>query len=337
MADASPTTKYPDTIKRLPNLAGKTVAVTGCTSGVGFSFAKGAAELGATVVMLNRPSPRADGALAALKRAVPRGSFVQIPCDLLSFKSVRAAGERLKAACPSGLDVLCNNAGLMFTANAATEDGFNAEIQTNHLSHFLLASVAWPLLEKAADARGDARILHTISKGRKASFLLQSHTGIVGEYFAPGTAHLGGDGFLSRFLRYNQSKLANAVFTIALASKQSKVKALCGDPGISASNLVNVMGASGADQDFLTRRFVSAFADGWMAQSQDDGACGMLLAAFLPEAASGEMWGPILPWGADVCTKVETDFWFARSAKIAVDTLWEASVRATGAEFPEWK
>ena len=58
-------------------------------------------------------------------------------------------------------------------------------------------------------------------------------------------AHLGGDGFLSRFLRYNQSKLANAVFTIALASKQSKVKALCGDPGISASNLVNVMGASG--------------------------------------------------------------------------------------------
>ena len=72
MADASPTTKYPDTLKRLPNLAGRTVAVTGCTSGVGFSFAKGAAELGATVVMLNRPSPRADGALAALKRAVPR-------------------------------------------------------------------------------------------------------------------------------------------------------------------------------------------------------------------------------------------------------------------------
>ena len=63
----------------------------------------------------------------------------------------------------------------------------------------------------------------------------------------------------------------------------------------------------------------------------------MLLAAFLPEAASGEMWGPILPWGADVCTKVETDFWFARSAKIAVDTLWQASVRATGAEFPDWK
>ena len=102
MADASPTTKYPDMLKRLPNLAGKTVAVTGCTSGVGFSFAKGAAELGAAVVMLNRPSPRAYSALAALKRAVPRGSFVQIPCDLLSFENVRAAGERLKAACPSG-------------------------------------------------------------------------------------------------------------------------------------------------------------------------------------------------------------------------------------------
>ena len=67
MADASPTTKYPDTTKGLPNLAGKTVAVTGCSSGVGFSFAKRAAELGATVVMLYRPSPRADSALAALK------------------------------------------------------------------------------------------------------------------------------------------------------------------------------------------------------------------------------------------------------------------------------
>ena len=129
----------------LASLEGKTVAITGTTSGTGFVSALACGKLGARVLLLNRPSERATAALSELKTKNSNGDFTQIDCDLQSFESVREAAKNLRVLCPEGLDVLCNNAGVMALEDLATEDGFDVQMQTNHLSHFLLTKLCFDL------------------------------------------------------------------------------------------------------------------------------------------------------------------------------------------------
>lgn len=106
---ASPTTQhYPKYVSTLPRQEGRTIAITGCTSGTGQVLARTCGDLGARVVMLNRPSGRADAALSDL---LDRGAdAVMVGCDLQEFASVRRAATELRSICPNGLDALCNNA-----------------------------------------------------------------------------------------------------------------------------------------------------------------------------------------------------------------------------------
>jgi NAD(P)-dependent dehydrogenase (short-subunit alcohol dehydrogenase family) len=157
---AAPESKYWAGVRNaLPRMDGKNVAITGCTSGMGFVLAKACAELGARIIMLNRPSERAN---AALKKLTDAGhNAILVACDLSKFDSVRAAGEELrKQFSDTGIDVLCNNAGVMGLPNEATADGYDVQMQCNHLSHFLLVAEIWPLLEKALALRGDARVVN---------------------------------------------------------------------------------------------------------------------------------------------------------------------------------
>ena len=61
-----------------------------------------------------------------------------IDCDLADLASVREAADRVADACPDGIDVLANNAGVLACPDVATKDGFDIQMQVNHLSHFLL-------------------------------------------------------------------------------------------------------------------------------------------------------------------------------------------------------
>ena len=94
----------------MPELDGKVIAITGTTSGTGFIAARECAKKGATCLLLNRASERADKALADLKEAVPEGKFDPIPCDLQDFESVRQASSSIKSKYQH-LDVLVS-AGL---------------------------------------------------------------------------------------------------------------------------------------------------------------------------------------------------------------------------------
>jgi NAD(P)-dependent dehydrogenase (short-subunit alcohol dehydrogenase family) len=142
----------------MPSQQGKIIAITGCTSGTGLVLAKTCAELGARVILLNRKSERADAALKELQGRNASAQHVEL--DLSSFASVRACAEQLHKVCPDGIDVLCNNAGVMGLPDDATGDGFDVQMQSNHISHFLLTLSVWDLLERAAQKRGEARVVN---------------------------------------------------------------------------------------------------------------------------------------------------------------------------------
>ncbi len=134
------------------DMTGRIVAVTGTTTGTGYFCARELAKRGATVLLLNRASSRSESSLATLKEAVPGATFDPIVCDLQDFDSVRAAIAVI-ASKYDKLDVLCNNAGVMALEDYATKDGYDVQMQTNCLSHFLLTRDLMPLLKKSDDAR----------------------------------------------------------------------------------------------------------------------------------------------------------------------------------------
>mmetsp|Transcript_6739 Transcript_6739/g.16908 ORF Transcript_6739/g.16908 Transcript_6739/m.16908 type:complete len:368 (+) Transcript_6739:310-1413(+) len=237
---------FNDFKKELPAATNKVVVITGTTSGTGFVAARTAGELGAEVVLLNRPSDRATKALDGLRAAVPSATFVPIDCDLQNFDSVKVAATKIKEKYnETGIYCVCWNAGIMATPDKATTDGYDTQMQTNHLSHFLLTAELFPLIEKYATSNGDARIVSHSSGARH----MTPDNCLERKYFEKNGGNLGGDemtgGFSGGpFLRYFQSKLANAVFTQALHQKllakgSTNVKSVCADPGMSATSLGN--------------------------------------------------------------------------------------------------
>lgn len=276
---------YDEVVSALPALTGLTVAVTGATSGTGYVLAETVGRLGARVVMVNRPSARADAALGALR--VQEIDAHLVPCDLQSFASVRAAAPLLAHAAPNGLDVLANNAGVMALPDRPSGDGCDVQMQVNHLSHALLTSLAWPLLRAAARA--------AVSRGGVPLQWRTPRRPDPGGIPGPHRGSLGGDGFLGtgKWRRYQQSKLANLLFSYALAERvpadSPAVKSLCAHPGPTATDLLGKAADAGAagllDRAILGRTRRAAHA-------APDGALGLIMASLLPGADSGEFYGP---------------------------------------------
>jgi len=274
----------------MPNLKGKTFVITGTTSGTGKIAAQAIAQKDGRVIMLNRPSSRSKAAQETIASAAPNAEVHTVDCDLQSFSSVRSACEKITELCSEGgIYALINNAGIMAMPDEATEDGFDTQMQTNHLSHFLLTCKLMPLFNKAAEIHGDARVVNHSSMARKAAKRLE------GQYLEKNGGNLGGNGASmffggARWTRYAQTKLANAAFTAALhqklQEKNSKVKALVAHPGWANTELQVTTGKNGgmASWTSLIAKFVS--------QSEEDGTLGILSAAVLPDAQSGMFYGP---------------------------------------------
>jgi NAD(P)-dependent dehydrogenase (short-subunit alcohol dehydrogenase family) len=277
----------------LPSMAGKTVVITGTTSGTGKVAAATVAELGAKVLVLNRASERSTAGFAELTAAHPDAKLHNVECDLQQFSSVQAAADKVLELCPEGVHVLCNNAGVMALADTATADGFDIQMQTNHLSHFLLTRELLPLLERAAQADGEARVVNHSSTAR-----LNPSKELQAKFLERNGGNLGGDGsrlqnmiFMGpRWLRYNQTKLANAAFTAALhhrlQARGSTVKALVAHPGLARTHLQQTSAQEGG----MGRRFTKVAAR--LSQTAEDGAMGILSCMCLPEVQSGQFYGP---------------------------------------------
>eukprot|EP00440_Ansanella_granifera_P047624 gb/GFBE01051586.1/.p1 GENE.gb/GFBE01051586.1/~~gb/GFBE01051586.1/.p1 ORF type:complete len:358 (+),score=95.95 gb/GFBE01051586.1/:1-1074(+) len=341
---------YDDYVKTLPKMTGKVVAITGCTTGTGKVLAKVCASLGAKVVMLNRASERADDALMLVKdsaRASGAPAPVLVPCDLMSFKSVKEAGAQLvKDFGAEGIDVLCNNAGIMAFKDKATEDGCDVQMQTNHLSHFLLTQICMPLLEKAASLRGEARVVNHSSALRLGLVDKGFVNDLQAKYFEKNGGNLGGDttDMMSgpNFQRYQQTKLANLVFTHALhdrlQKKGSKVKALCAHPGVATTQLFNGTIKEGGYQEMPV--FLQNVMQMMMMQSEADGAVGIIRQTCDPAAKSNDFFGPLGKGGATGdhdTSEYRGEVGLLKEEPLANaaarEMLWAKSEESTGVQF----
>ena len=333
MSNTSP--KHFPTLKaKLPSMEGKTVVITGTTSGTGKIAAGTMAELGARVLVLNRSSSRSETSFAELKTANPTADLHNVECDLQSFASVRAAAATVTELCTDGVDVLCNNAGVMALGDAATVDGFDVQMQTNHLSHFLLTAELMPLIDHAAASAGDARIVNHSSVAR----LSPSKT-LRADHLEQRGGELGGNGSSlqnlmfrgPRWLRYNQSKLANAAFTAALhhrlQQRGSSVRALVAHPGLANTHLQKTSvkeGGMGAAFTNMMMRF---------SQSPEDGAMGILSCMALPVAKSGQFYGPGSGTAAFSGEAKPFDLESFYDNAETRELLWSKSETAIGREF----
>eukprot|EP00931_Biecheleriopsis_adriatica_P073073 TRINITY_DN47430_c0_g1_i1.p1 TRINITY_DN47430_c0_g1~~TRINITY_DN47430_c0_g1_i1.p1 ORF type:complete len:374 (+),score=62.91 TRINITY_DN47430_c0_g1_i1:46-1167(+) len=347
---------YDAVFETLPVLLGKVVVVTGTTSGTGLILAVTAVRKGATCLILaNRDSERATANLDAIRQMAASTVVKSVSCDLQSFASVRKAASEIETivAQYSGLDVLCNNAGIMAHPDLRTEDGFDVQMQTNHLSHFLLTGLLLPSLEKAAAARGEARIIQHGSGARSWRGDLEAK---FFEKCKAGT--LGGNSFKASATRYTMSKLSNAVFALEmhhrLTEQASKIKSISCEPGVArtdlGANLFQAHKAQGSNFCIMSCLgcciLMGCNPTKGAGQTPADGAIPLMLACFGAETASGDLLmpkdpmkggsAPVKPIAAGVEQSVErkrgTDEHRVMN-QASGKLLWEASEAATGVKF----
>jgi len=201
-------------------MTGKVVLVTGGTGGIGKATAEGCAALGARVGIVGRDRARADAAAADISKSAGAGVVDVFVADVASQAGVHRLGAEVLAAYPR-LDVLVNNVGGIWARRHVTADGVEQTLAVNHLAPFLLTAL---LLDRLKDS-APARIVTVAS-------MTHSMAGINFD-------DLQGERRYSGVGAYNQSKLANIMFTYELARRLegSGVTATALHPGVVRTNL----------------------------------------------------------------------------------------------------
>lgn len=296
------------------DLTGKIVVVTGATSGLGLVTARGLASTGATVVLAGRDQERLTSAADGISAEVPGATVETVDMELGSLASVRAAATALEARFPC-IDVLINNAGVMFTPYGRTEDGFELQMGINHFGHFELTRGVMPLLLNA----GSARVVNLSSDG---------HHIFDVDLEDPNWERQPYD----KFKAYGSSKTANVLFTVALDARfrDSGVRSFAVHPGTVATSLSRHMsrddmktmmglGTARAEPAAKPPRLEVVTAEEgaatsvWAAASDDLKGLGGL---YLKDCAVSD---DALPYATDA---------------LRAERLWEISERLCGAQSP---
>jgi len=134
------------------DLRGKTIVITGASSGIGYEAVRALLSAHAEVIIAARDLAKGEQAVQALQTAYPESQVHFLPLDLGLLASVRQTVEHFFAHWNT-LDVLINNAAIAATPLGYTPDGFEQQFATNFLGHFLFAQLLLPALRNAAPAR----------------------------------------------------------------------------------------------------------------------------------------------------------------------------------------
>jgi retinol dehydrogenase-14 len=206
------------TLPAMTNMTGKTVLITGGTGGIGKAAAVGLASLGARVGITGRDRERAEAAAAAIGKESGNPSVDVFVADMSSQAEVRRLADEILAAYPR-LDVLLNNVGGFWAHRHVTADGLEHTFALNHLAPFLLTNLLLDRLIASAPAR-----VVTVSSGAQSMGKIDFDD-LMGEQKYSGSR------------AYNQSKLANVMFTYELAKRLrgTGVTATALHPGLTST------------------------------------------------------------------------------------------------------
>lgn len=298
----------------IPDQTGRTVLVTGASSGLGLRSAEALAAKGALVIMACRNAEKAARALEAVQAAATGPSPEVVALDLSSLSSVRACAAGLVDRFES-LDVLMNNAGIMAVPKSTTVDGFESQIGTNHLGHFALTGLLLPTLLAAPEPR----VVTVSSNGHRMGRLRLDDLSFERTHY-------------SRWRAYGQSKLANLLFTGELQRRAveagTALTAAAAHPGYAATNLTSGPAIGAA----VLKPFL-AFGDAVLGQSDRMGALPQLYAATMPDVMADDYWGP------DAFREQRGHPTRVGRSRRAQDRevargLWELSEQLTGVTYP---
>lgn len=306
----------------VPDQSGRRVLVTGANSGIGFHTAQVLAGRGAEIVMAcRRPEVLTHAgeksvaqAMAEIRSLHPDAKLEYVELDLSSLAAVRAAVEDFHRRF-DGLDVLINNAGLMWQPQRKTVDGFELQIGVNHLGHFAFTGLLLPALLKTTGSR----IVSLSSLAHTTARLDVDDLNYERRPYDPQKV-------------YSQTKLVNLMFSRELARRLvasgAPTIAVAAHPGVASTNLF-ISAFPNA------KRFGKAFdrLTAVFAQSGAKGALPSLYAATASEVENGDYFGPnglFELWGYPATAKsiaISKDLDAARR-------IWEVSEAMTGVIFP---
>lgn len=299
--------------RSLPPQTGKTFVVTGGSSGIGYFVAEQLAEAGATVVIAARSREKADAAAASIRSRTPEAQVEFVHLDLGSLDSVKAAAMELVAR--DRIDGLLENAAVILAGpkRQVTADGFELTFGTNHLGHFALTALTFPVLERTPGSR-------VVTMGSGVTKLVTLHAD-----------DLQSEKRYSSFSSYGQSKHATQSFGFELDRRLRKagssVTALVAHPGGAQDGLSPFR--AGVNAPTAAQRLVAGLSF-VVGGSKEAAAWPLVRAAIDPSASGGQYWGRTTPvFGRPA---LNTPAASSHSAEFGAG-LWSLSENWTGIPF----
>lgn len=300
------------TEKDVPDQSGRLAIVTGSNTGLGYDTARVLAARGAKVVMAVRDTAKGESAAARIRRLTPGADVTVHKLDLGSLTAVKQSAAEMAAAYPR-IDLLINNAGVMYPPKSTTADGFELQFGTNHLGHFALTGILLPNLLEVEGSR--VVVVASIAHNIRAKIDFEDLQWERRKY--------------ERVAAYGQSKLANLLFAYdlqrRLAAAKAKTIAVAAHPGVAATELTrHLPGANLPGVNWLSGRLLN---------SAEMGALPTLRAATDPGVSGGQYYGP------DGFRELRGYPVLVDSTKQSKDVaiqerLWRVSEELTGVTYP---
>lgn len=299
--------------KALPAQKGRLGVVTGANTGLGYETALYFAQKGMKVVMACRNAEKAKDAMTRITEEVPGAELEFIQLDLSSLDSVRRFAASFRERYDR-LDLLINNAGIMWTPYEKSEDGFEGQMAANYFGHFLLTALLLDLMPDSPDSR-----VVTLSSIAHQQFLKRIRF-----------EDINWEAGYNKYHAYAQTKLACLMFTLELQRRLEaagrKVLSVAAHPGVSETELGRYM-------DRWLVLMIRYTVGPFISHEPSRGALPTVVAALGPGVSGGEYFGPqgfremsggpgpaeIKPWAADA---------------EAAAQLWAVSEELTGAAYP---
>lgn len=298
------------TIENIGSLEGKTIIITGGSSGIGLEAAKVLSSKGAEVILAVRNMEKGEQAVKLITELSPDSKIEVMHIELSDLESVKLFAESF-ALKHKKLDMLINNAGVMVPPLKHTKQGYELQFGTNHLAHYTLTGLLLPLMIGVPGSRV-VTVSSIAARGGKINFNnLDAKKGYI------------------PFKFYSQSKYANLLFgkkldNILKERGAETISIIC-HPGVSATNLTS-RGSGKPSPGILSWGFRL------IGQPASMGALPTLFAATQPGLKGGEFIGPD-GWDNWRGYPVVTNELQKHYKESDAEELWRVSKEITGIEI----